>query len=296
MTNLEYKNKYKHYLDLFNSYSEKVFCDVKSQNNLAKAMKYSYFAGGKRIRPVLALAFAEILGGDLNQVLPIALAVECVHTYSLVHDDLPALDNDVLRRGKPTCHVEFDESTAILAGDALLNFAFEHALINCKDFDDVQALSYLAKYSGYRGMLSGQQTDIESEKTEGSEDLLLQIHDLKTCKLLTVPLVVSAIKFDKTKICKCEELGKKIGLIFQFTDDVLDVYSSQEKLGKSIGKDDASGKFTSVKLYGIGGVKEKISILYKSAQEIAKSLDDTGFLQCFINKIYFSIQIIINEN
>ena len=292
MTNAEYKVKYKKYLDLFNEYSEKVFCDVESRNDLSKAMKYSFFAGGKRIRPVLTLAFADCLCGEINDVLPFALSLECIHTYSLVHDDLPALDNDVLRRGKPTCHVQFNESTAILSGDALLNFAFEHSLKNCKDQNDVNALLYLAECSGYKGMLSGQQTDIESEKRGGDERLLLKIHNLKTCKLLIAPLVISAIKFDKFKIALCEELGYLSGLIFQFTDDVLDVLSSEEKLGKSIGKDDASGKFTSVKLYGLQGVKEKISTLKQRAKEIAKTLDNTGFLQCFIDEITDRI----NEN
>ena len=292
MNNLEYKVKYKKYLDLFNEYSEKVFCDVESGNNLSTAMKYSYFAGGKRIRPVLCLAFADSLGGDVKSVLPFAFSLECVHTYSLVHDDLPALDNDVLRRGKPTCHVKFDESTAILSGDALLNFAFEHSLKNCNDKKDVRALLYLAECSGYKGMLSGQQTDIESEKLQGDEDLLLNIHNLKTCKLLTAPLAMSAIKFDESKLKLSEEFGYLAGLIFQFTDDVLDVLSTTDKMGKSIGKDDVAGKFTSVKLYGLNDTKAKIQTLSIKAKEIAKTLDNSGFLQSFIDEITDRI----NEN
>ena len=169
MTNFEYKFIYGKYLDLFNNYSEKVFSTVKTETRLADAMKYSFFAGGKRIRPVLALALTDILGGTAEEILPFALALECVHTYSLIHDDLPALDGDVLRRGKPTCHVKFDESTAILAGDALLNFAFEHCLKTAKTEKDIKALLYLANCSGYNGMLGGQQLDIESEKKEGNE-------------------------------------------------------------------------------------------------------------------------------
>ena len=292
MNNFDYKIKYKNYLDLFNDYSEKVFCDVESGNNLSSAMKYSFFAGGKRIRPVLCLAFADSLNGDLDSVLPFAFSLECIHTYSLVHDDLPALDNDVLRRGKPTCHVQFDEPTAILSGDALLNFAFEHSLKNCSDSKDVSALLYLAECSGYKGMLSGQQTDIQSEKRSGDENLLLNIHNLKTCKLLTAPLAISSIKFDESKLLLCEEFGYISGLIFQFTDDVLDVLSSSDKMGKTIGKDDAAGKFTSVKFYGLNGVIEKIKALSKKAKEIAKSLDKSGFLQCFIDEITDRI----NEN
>ncbi len=285
MTNAEYKVKYNHYLDLFNQYCEKVFYSVEENDTLFSAMKYSLFAGGKRVRPVLCIAFADVLGGDLNQILPFALAIECIHTYSLIHDDLPALDNDVLRRGKPTCHVKYSESTAILAGDGLLNFAFEHALKNCKDQKDVQALLYLAESSGYKGMLLGQQTDIESEKVDGNEDLLYKIHYLKTCKLLIAPLVMSAIKYGSEKISLCEQFGNLLGLIFQFTDDVLDVLSNDDELGKTVGKDDSSGKFTSIKLFGLDGAQNRISSFYKSAIEIANSLDKTGFLQCFLTEI-----------
>lgn len=292
MTNAEYKVKYSKYLDLFNKYCEKVFCDVESDNNLTSAMKYSFFAGGKRIRPILSLALAESFCANLDEVLPFALAIECIHTYSLIHDDLPALDNDVLRRGKPTCHVKYDESTAILAGDALLNFAFEHVLMHSNSSSDISALLYLAECSGYKGMLSGQQTDVESENVEGNEELLLKIHELKTCKLLTAPLVISAIKFNPTKKSLCEEFGYLAGLIFQFSDDLLDVLSSADKFGKSVGKDEKSGKFTSVKLYGIDNVKLKIETLSQNAVKIANLLDNTGFLQCFINEITGRI----NEN
>lgn len=288
----DYKKLYNKYLDLFNDYSEKVFYTVKTNNRLARAMKYSFFAGGKRIRPVLTLAFCEILGGKVEEILPFALALECVHTYSLIHDDLPALDGDVLRRGKPTCHVAFDESTAILAGDALLNFAFEHALSCVKNQNQVHALKILANLSGHEGMLSGQQKDIESENSAPSEDILLEIHQLKTCKLLSAPFMISSAIVDETKLSLAEEFGKIAGLLFQFTDDVLDVLSSQEKLGKSIGKDEKADKLTCVKVYGLQGAKDKIKEFSLSAENIAKSLDLSGFLQCFIQEITGRI----NEN
>ncbi len=292
MKNVEYKTTYNKYLDLFNEYSEKVFSTVESENNLASAMKYSFFAGGKRIRPVLMLAFADILNGDLNEVLPFSLALECIHTYSLVHDDLPALDNDVLRRGKPTCHVKYNEATAILAGDALLNFAFEHSLENCSSLKHVNALKALAELSGYRGMLSGQQTDIENENSETCVETLLKIHDLKTCKLLTAPFLIASILCDKSKIELSKEFGYVSGLLFQFTDDVLDVLSSEVALGKTIGKDEKANKLTSVKAYGLSGAVELINTYKEKAQEIAKSLDNTGFLQSFIQEITDRI----NEN
>ena len=292
MKNAEYKIIYNKYLDLFNKYSEKVFSSVKSDNMLADAMKYSFFAGGKRVRPILMLAYADTLHANLEEVLPFALALECIHTYSLVHDDLPALDGDVLRRGKPTCHVKYNESTAILAGDALLNFAFEHALESCKNVEQINALKALADLSGYRGMLSGQQTDIENENATLNEQTLLKIHNLKTCKLLTAPILIPAILFDNNKIEDAKNFGYYSGLLFQFTDDVLDVLSSEEKLGKSIGKDEKSNKLTAIKVYGLDGAKQIIQNYDKQAEELAKSLDNTGFLQCFIKNITERI----NEN
>lgn len=292
MIYIDYKNRYNKYLDLFNDYSEKVFYTVQTDSKLSDAMKYSFFAGGKRIRPVLTIAFYEILGGKIEEALPFAFALECIHTYSLIHDDLPALDNDVLRRGKPTCHVEFDESTAILAGDALLNFAFEHVLSNINNHKQINALKILANLSGHEGMLGGQQIDIESEGLEIDENKLFTIHDLKTCKLLSAPFMIASAILDESKMQSAKEFGKYAGLLFQFTDDVLDVLSSQEKLGKSIGKDQSADKLTSVKVYGLDGVREKIDEFSFKAQNIAKSLDNSGFLQCFIQEITGRI----NEN
>ena len=285
MENKEYKKLYNYYLDLFNDYCEKVFCSVKSPNRLAEAMKYSLFAGGKRVRPVLMLAFTDILGGDINEVLPFALALECIHTSSLIHDDLPALDNDKLRRGKPTSHVAFDEPTAILAGDALMNFAYEHALENCESVKMIKAVEYLAKSTGVFGMISGQMTDIESEGEAFGEDVLLKIHDLKTCKLLTVPFAIPSILYCDNILNDCQKLGYYIGLIFQFTDDLLDVVGDEIEMGKSVGKDLSSDKLTSVKLYGIDGVRKKIDSLKFEIENILKSIEKSDFLKCFTKEI-----------
>ena len=167
MTNTAFEDKYSDYLAEFISYAKSTFQNVTTDSRLAEAMKYSFFAGGKRIRPVLMLAFNKVLGGKSENVMPFAFALECLHTYSLIHDDLPALDNDLLRRGKPSCHAVFGEATAILAGDALLNFAFEHTLKSVKDERQIKALSYLAECSGYSGMLGGQMEDMENEKNKG---------------------------------------------------------------------------------------------------------------------------------
>ena len=286
MNNLEYKNKYAEYLDLFNTYSEKVFSSVNTENNLADAMKYSFFAGGKRIRPVMTLAFADIIGYSVEKVLPYAFSLECIHTYSLIHDDLPALDNDVLRRGNPTNHVKFDEATAILAGDALLNFAYEHILENIETPIQIKALKSLAEYSGYSGMLTGQKSDMEMEKSGGDEKTLYFIHENKTCKLLTIPFLVPAILLDNEDLIEnAKNFGYVTGLIFQFADDLLDVLKSQDETGKSSGKDFTAGKLTSVKLFGVDGVKAKINEMKLKAQNILKSIDNSGFLQCFISSI-----------
>ena len=159
MTKVEYYAKYAEITDDFLKYSEIVFGGVSTPNALAEAMKYSFFAGGKRIRPVLTLAFGEALGLDKNAVMPFAFGLECIHTYSLIHDDLPSMDNDSLRRGKPTCHVRYGEAAALLAGDALLNFAFEHILGVISTKNEINALKCLADCSGYRGMVSGKVTD-----------------------------------------------------------------------------------------------------------------------------------------
>ena len=151
MVKVEYSSEYDNYLAIFDDYANKVFNTVNTDSNLAEAMKYSFFAGGKRVRPVLMIAATERLNGKIEKVLPYAFALECIHTYSLIHDDLPALDNDVLRRGKPTCHTAFDEATAILAGDGLLNFAFEHLLNHIVDNKDIAAAKTVAEYSGYDG-------------------------------------------------------------------------------------------------------------------------------------------------
>ena len=214
MTKTAFEDKYSGYLEEFITYAKSVFQNITTDNRLIEAMKYSFFAGGKRIRPVLMLAFNEILGGKSENVIPFAFALECIHTYSLIHDDLPALDNDLLRRGKPSCHAVFGEATAILAGDALLNFAFEHALNAVKNKRQIKALSYLADCSGYSGMLGGQMEDIENEKSKGlktdytsgdKEKLLNDIYEKKTGKFLTAPFKIAAIISDEGKNRTCRK-------------------------------------------------------------------------------------------
>ena len=177
MYNSDYGSAYDGYLAEFNAYAGGVYNEL-TESTLTNAMKYSFFAGGKRVRPVIMMACAEKLGGNIKKILPFAFALECIHTYSLVHDDLPAIDNDVLRRGKPTCHIAYGEAAAVLAGDGLLNFAFEHLLGNVTSKREIEATKIIAEYSGYDGMLGGQAADVENEKrTDCGIDELNDIYD-----------------------------------------------------------------------------------------------------------------------
>ena len=200
MRNANYSAAYDGYLAEFNAYASRIFSEL-PESTLTNAMRYSFFAGGKRVRPVIMIASAEKLGGNLKKTLPFAFALECIHTYSLVHDDLPAIDNDVLRRGKPTCHIAYDEATAVLAGDGLLNFAFEHLLGNITTERDIEAAKAIAEYAGYGGMLGGQAADVEHEKRKDCGiDELNDIYDKKTGKFLTLPFLIPSILFAPEKI------------------------------------------------------------------------------------------------
>lgn len=294
MTDTAFEEKYSGYLAEFISYAKSVFQNITTDSRLAESMKYSFFAGGKRIRPVLMLAFNDVLGGKSESVMPFAFALECIHTYSLIHDDLPALDNDLLRRGKPSCHAAFGEATAILAGDALLNFAFEHTLKSVKDERQIKALSYLAECSGYSGMLGGQMEDIENEKNKGlkadyasgdKETLLNSIYEKKTGKFLTAPFKIAAIISDDSKVELAEQIGSLFGRAFQYADDLKDVYLSPEQTGKSAGKDEAEGKLTSVAVYGADKVKILVSTYENQIENLLKTLENSEFLRVLTKSV-----------
>ncbi len=287
MTKAEYNAKHAEITDDFLKYSETAFGGITTPNALAEAMKYSFFAGGKRIRPVLTLAFGETLGLDKNVVMPFAFGLECIHTYSLIHDDLPAMDNDSLRRGKPTCHVKYGEATALLAGDALLNFAFEHILGAISTKNEINALKCLADCAGYRGMVSGQVSDKESENTaEQNEEKLFETYELKTGKLLTAPFAMTALlKGEEELIPLAENIGNNFGKAFQFADDLKDILLSSDKTGKTSGKDERERKFTSVSVYGAEKVKREIRSLIGMVVEELKKLSGTEFLICLVESI-----------
>ncbi len=281
-----YKEQYQQYLNIIEDYIQETI-NLRlgdSENNLTQAMKYSLIAGGKRIRPVLMLAFCDIFGYDKKKALPFAMAIECIHTSSLIHDDMPCLDNDDMRRGKPSCHIAYGEGLAMLAGDALMNFAYELCLENAEEKGEIAALKYLAQCTGYLGMLGGQAYDLVWENTKAEEYKLLKIDSLKTAKLIKAPIVMASLlsgKFAKN----IEDLGEYLGLMFQFSDDLLDELGSTKKLGKTVGKDKESGKMTAVYIYGIEETKRKIVEQKQKCLDILKDFSNIEFIVELVNNL-----------
>jgi geranylgeranyl diphosphate synthase type II len=235
------------------------------------AMRYSVLAGGKRIRPVLAIAAAEACGADATPFLQQLSALELIHTYSLIHDDLPAIDNDDLRRGRATSHVVFGEAMAILAGDALLTEAFSwlsHPAAGVDPKDQLRAVAVVAQAADSRGMVGGQVADIEAERNHGGGmDLLRFIHENKTGRLLTASLLLGGILAgaDEKKLAALEQYGRSVGLAFQIVDDLLDTEESAEVLGKTAGKDAAQGKLTWPGLVGAEAARREVARLLDTA-------------------------------
>ncbi|XP_021809449.1 geranylgeranyl pyrophosphate synthase, chloroplastic [Prunus avium] len=244
-----------------------------------EAMRYSLLAGGKRVRPVLCLAACELVGGSHSQAMPAACAVEMIHTMSLIHDDLPCMDNDDLRRGKPTNHKVFGEDVAVLAGDALLAFAFEHIAVSTVGVSPeriIRAVEELAKSIGAEGLVAGQVVDINSE---GLADVGLEqleyIHLHKTAALLECAVVLGSILGggSDSETEKLRTFARYIGLLFQVVDDILDVTKSSQELGKTAGKDLVADKVTYPKLLGIEKSREFAEKLIKDAKEQLSGFD-----------------------
>lgn len=249
--------------------------------HLLEAMRYSLLAGGKRIRPAMILECYKACGGaDPESVLPAAMSIECMHTYSLIHDDLPSMDNDDLRRGMPTCHKQFDEATAILAGDALQALAFELlAELECNAETRIDLVRHLAFAAGAQGMVGGQMLDIEAD-SEGVESVLEveRIHLHKTGALLKYCCEAGALLAgaDSEKLEACSRYGKAVGLLFQIADDILDATASSETLGKSTGKDAAQNKATYVSLAGLEKARELATEIYDIAADATALMGDDG--------------------
>lgn len=257
---MEYQAQYQKYLEQTASALEKV-CGrfLPEESEVCRAARYSLLGGGKRIRAVLVLSVCEMLGGNMAAAEQLAAAVEMLHCYSLIHDDLPCMDNDDLRRGRPSCHKAFGEATAMLAGDVLLTEAFE-AIANAPASAQacVRAAKALGAGAGSRGMVYGQELDLKYESLAATEEQLRLIHQNKTGALINaaVQMGAAAAEADEEKCKALEAYAYGIGLVFQIVDDVLDVTSTPEQLGKPIGSDSENGKTTFATLYGVQGAME----------------------------------------
>lgn len=266
------------------------------QRTVLEAMEYSVLAGGKRLRPVLLLESYRLSGGEGTLAEPFAAAIEMIHTYSLVHDDLPAMDNDRYRRGKLTTHAKYGEAMGILAGDGLLTYAFETA---AKAFDQVKdpadavrlahAMQVLANKAGVYGMLGGQVIDVESEGQPGMTlEKILQIHTLKTAALIEASLMIGAILAgaDDNRITQMEQVARAVGIAFQIQDDILDITSTQEVLGKPIGSDARNEKTTYVTLRGMDASVCEVKRLSEEATDILRQIPgDTAFLEALVQML-----------
>ncbi len=273
----------KNYIQTNNKLIDKTLDEIlqlkTNPGQLAKAMRYSLTAGGKRIRPVLCIAANEAVGGDSAAVFPVACALEMIHTYSLIHDDLPAMDDDKLRRGKATCHIRFDEATAILAGDALLTLAFEiiaaYGLKNT-NFNSLELIRLISRAAGARGMIEGQMQDIAGEGTLLSQAQLEQMHSLKTGALIEVAVYSGALigNAGKAQIDALKIYSRKTGLAFQITDDILNVKGDPLIMGKAVGTDLKQNKSTYPAILGLKKSVEMSKNLIKDALDALTIFDE----------------------
>ncbi|MBQ7096720.1 MAG: polyprenyl synthetase family protein [Clostridia bacterium] len=276
---MEFEKQLKEYVNKVNAELERVFCEKDCRQRVVyDAMRYSITAGGKRLRPVLSLAVCDMLGGCMADALRFGVAVEHIHTYSLIHDDLPCMDNDDLRRGMPTCHKKFGEANALLAGDGLLTGAFEYL----SDFSMyksvsqgtvIRVISEIAKAAGCDGMIGGQVVDLACEgKSDVSEDVLNYLHHRKTGALIRVSAVVGALAAGANDevVDAVGEFAQKLGLAFQIRDDILDCIGDEAVLGKPIGSDAENEKTTYVTLLGVEGAMKKADSITADAVKIVE--------------------------
>lgn len=262
------------------------------QGTIYKAMNYSINAGGKRIRPVIMLATAEVISGTHEGVMPFACALEMIHTYSLIHDDLPCMDNDDLRRGKPTNHKVFGEAIAVLAGDALLNKAFETILKNSQMSPNmtIAAMSEIATAAGSEGMIGGQVIDIESENKQIDAVTLMTLHLNKTAALIMVAAKTGALLGGGTRedLLLMEEFSRYLGIAFQIKDDILDVEGNEKILGKKTGMDDENNKSTFVSIYGLEQSKKILDDYTQKAIDTLMTYGDRAYFLIELAKFLLS--------
>lgn len=257
---------FKNYIDSQARVVNERLSELLSENlpsSVLDAMNYSISNGGKRIRPILAIEFAKLINGNIECAIDFGCAVEMIHTYSLVHDDLPCMDNDDMRRGKLSCHKAFGEDTALLAGDALLTEAFG-VLASCKGASKdniIRAVMFLSLFSGINGMVGGQVLDLEFEKESPTVDEILKMYSLKTCGLIKASCVLGCLAssvFDEEKIKAAMDYAENLGIAFQIQDDILDIEGDAKLLGKPIGSDNKNEKSTVVKFFGLNESKKLV--------------------------------------
>lgn len=265
---MEWKESMDQYIEMINNALEEYVQIEEGPNaKVMESMRYSLFAGGKRLRPVLTLAVSELLGKPAEDALPYACALEMIHTYSLIHDDLPAMDDDDIRRGKPTNHKVFGEGVAILAGDGLLNLAFESMINDALTLEEpmsgIKAMQAIADASGVDGMIGGQIADLLNEGKVVDEHILDYIHRHKTGALITASVKAGAYiaSVKEEEAIRWEEIGHALGMAFQIQDDLLDIVGNAAEMGKPVGSDERNHKATYPSLYGIEKSQAKVDEL-----------------------------------
>ncbi len=281
---MDIKTYLKEKKDLIDSFIKSYFSFSFKPDILYDSIKYSLLVGGKRLRPILCIASHEACGGNIENIVPYATAIEFIHTYSLIHDDLPAMDNDDLRRGKPTNHKVFGEGIAILAGDGLLTEAFyllsnninKSSAISNQPLAVLRVIREIAMAAGIHGMVGGQAQDLLSEDEEPDGETLSFIHSHKTAALITASVRAGAIlaNCSEQELSRFTKYGYNIGLAFQIIDDILDVEGETEVIGKPKGSDEKKGKMTYPRLYGIEGSKERARDLINNAIEELRPFDE----------------------
>ncbi len=285
MTNFshQYEEYRAHFEDHLQKMCEKM--DFKP-SVLTESMRYSLLSGGKRVRPVLFFASLEAFGTDYHGEEDLAFALECIHTYSLIHDDLPAMDDDDMRRGRPSNHKVFGEANAILAGDALLSYAFDILLREAgRGGRHLNAARTLSAAAGADGMIAGQSADLLYTGKNGGEEELRFIYRNKTGRLMAAPVAMAADLAEKNRT-EAEAFGIALGELFQLTDDILDEVGESAALGKTAGKDAAEDKLTAVKIYGLEGAREKAAACAARCHDLLSAMDaDKKFLAALVDLV-----------
>ncbi len=285
-----FNEKYNEYLSKFNNHLSDTLLGLEysAPSILLEGMRYAVSDGGKRIRPILCIATADMLGVDYEDIKELALAVELIHSYSLVHDDLPAMDNDDYRRGKFSTHKKFGEANGILIGDALLNYSFEQVLSKEQIFlKHIKALALLSKSAGYTGMIKGQVLDLQMEGSiDCNQEKLYEIIENKTAKLIIAPVLISSIMADNLYYKELEEFALNLGILFQITDDIMDEEGTLHSIGKTPHKDAEVDKLSSIKVFGLEGAKKRLHYHYDKCLTALGKIPNNEFLLEFTKKIY----------